>query len=341
MWYLPLLKLNLIPDSVTRAGIRSLLRERIRLESGSSPEDWKRRKSSFIAAMAQSPLAIHTEAANEQHYEVPTNFYKTVLGHRLKYSSCLWPNGTHDLDAAELAMLDLTVERAGIKNGMDVLELGCGWGSLSLHLAGQFPGSQITAVSNSRTQKEYIDAEAGRRGLSNLTIITEDMNRFAPQGRFDRIVSVEMFEHMRNYALLLQRVAQWLKPDGRLFVHIFVHDRFAYPFETDGNADWMARYFFTGGLMPSFDIFRHFAGDLSIEQEWKVNGRHYEKTLNAWLDRMDAQRTTLFPLFQQTYGKDWKTWWVYWRIFFMACAELFGYRNGEEWYVGHYLLKPN
>ena len=334
MWYMPLLRRGLIPDAITRAGIRSLLRDRLK------QEEQLNRKAAFIDSMKTGPLAIHTDAANEQHYEVPTEFYLKVLGHRLKYSSCLWTPDVRDLDASELAMLDLTVGRAGIEDGMEILELGCGWGSLSLYMAARFPKARITSVSNSRTQKEYIDAEAAREGIKNLTIITCDMNDFTAPAKYDRVVSVEMFEHMRNYALLLERVAGWLKPDGRLFVHIFVHDQLAYPFETGEENDWMARYFFTGGLMPSFDVFSHFTGHLVVEQQWAVNGQHYEKTLNAWLEKMDRQRKQLTPLFAQAYGADWKTWWVYWRLFFMACAELFGYRHGREWYVGHYVLKP-
>lgn len=339
MWYESLLRHRIIPDSLIRAGIRSLLRKRLQQEGAHDRDEAARRKAAFIAAMKTSPLALHTREANEQHYEVPTDFYLKVLGHRLKYSSCLWPPEVRDLDAAELAMLDLTTVRAGIENGMDVLELGCGWGSLSLYLAARFPGCRITAVSNSRTQKAYIDGEAKRCGMPNLTVITADMNAFKAPATYDRVVSVEMFEHMRNYDLLLERVDSWLKPEGKLFVHIFVHDFLAYPFETDGDNDWMARYFFTGGLMPSFDIFRHFERHLVVEQDWAVNGQHYEKTLNAWLIKMDNQRRDLVPLFKQTYGKDWTTWWMYWRIFFMACAELFGFQHGKEWYVGHYLLR--
>ena len=334
MWYLPLLRNGLVPDTLIRTGIRSLLRDRLEQEKKAD------RKVRFIEEMKTGPLAIHTKAANEQHYEVPTGFYLKVLGHRLKYSSCLWPPEVRDLDAAELAMLDLTVGRAGIVDGMDILELGCGWGSLSLYMAARFPHARITAVSNSRTQKEFIDAEAARQGLLNLRIITCDMNEFKPDGAFDRVVSVEMFEHMRNYELLLKDIACWLKPEGKLFVHIFVHEHFAYPFETGEENDWMARYFFTGGLMPSFDVFSYFTKDLVIEQKWAVSGQHYEKTLNAWLDKMDRQREELTPLFQAAYGDQYKTWWVYWRLFFMACAELFGFRQGKEWYVGHYLLKP-
>jgi len=338
MWYLPLLRYNLIPDFAIRGGIRRLLKERIAQESGSDACSTEKKKHAFIDQMRNSPLAVHTKDANEQHYEVPTDFYLNVLGRRLKYSSCYWTEQAGDLDRAELAMLDLTIQRAGIEDGMDILELGCGWGSLSLYLAARFPKCRITAVSNSTTQKLYIDAQAAKQHLSNIKVVTADMNDFSPDGTFHRIVSVEMFEHMRNYELLLKRISGWLNPDGRLFVHIFVHDRFAYPFSTGEDNDWMARYFFTGGLMPSFDIFNYFSNDMKVEQSWRVNGQNYEKTLNAWLMKMDRQRAELLPLFKQTYGRDWRTWWAYWRIFFMACAELFGYRQGEEWYVGHYLL---
>lgn len=338
MWYLPLLRYRLVPDSIIRYGIRRLLKDRIRQEGENDLHLAEARKKSFIELMRSSPLAIHTAAANEQHYEVPTEFYLKVLGHRLKYSSCYWPPDVRDLDSSELAMLDLTTMRAGIENGMDILELGCGWGSLSLYLAARFPGCRITAVSNSATQKKYIDDQAVKHQLPNITVVTADMNHFNPSDTYDRVVSVEMFEHMRNYEMLLQRISGWLKPDGKLFVHIFVHDRFAYPFETDGDNDWMARYFFTGGLMPSYDIFDYFSHHLRVEQSWQVNGRHYERTLNAWLEKMDRERENLLPLFKKTYGSEWRTWWAYWRIFFMACAELFGYRHGNEWYVGHYLL---
>lgn len=334
MWYLRLIQLGLLPDRLVRFGIKRLLLQRIRQELN------LKRKSSFIDSMRKGPVAIQTAAANEQHYEVPTEFYLKVLGHRLKYSSCLWTKEIRDLDSSELAMLDLTVGRAGIIDGMDILELGCGWGSLTLYMAARFPGCHITAVSNSRTQKAFIDAQAAKQGLKNVSIITADMNDFQAPAKYDRIVSVEMFEHMRNYEMLLERIASWLKTDGRLFVHIFVHDQLAYPFETGEENDWMARYFFTGGLMPSFDIFTYFSRHLSVEQSWAVNGTHYEKTLNAWLEKMDTQRKELTPLFKSTYGKDWQTWWAYWRIFFMACAELFGYHQGKEWYVGHYLLRP-
>lgn len=325
-----------IPDPLLRWGIRRLLAKRLAQEAAST-----RTLEAFVEELKRSPVAIHTQDANQQHYEVPTAFFQTVLGPRLKYSSCWWDERTPDLAAAEETMLALTCDRAGLAGNQQILELGCGWGSLSLFMAERYPSSRITAVSNSRTQKEYIDGEARRRGLNNLTIITADMNDFDTGATFDRVVSVEMFEHMRNYQELLARIRRWLKPDGRLFVHIFCHDRFAYPFETDGDNDWMARYFFTGGIMPSFDLLSRFDRDLVQIEAWKVNGVHYARTLEAWLERMDRARAQLWPLFEQTYGKDQaQKWWVYWRIFFLACAELFAYDGGRAWYVGHYLFKP-
>ncbi len=329
-----------VSDFLIRWGIRRLLAKRLQQESvrfaGGAG------KSAFIEELRKSPVALHTADANEQHYEVPTAFFREVLGPHMKYSSCLWDERTPDLAAAEERMLALTCERAGLAPGQSILELGCGWGSLSLYMAARYPSARITAVSNSRTQKAYIDAAAAERGLRNLTIRTADMNDFdAEAGAYDRVVSVEMFEHMRNYEELLARIRRWLKPDGRLFVHIFCHEQFAYPFETDGDNDWMARYFFTGGVMPSFDLLSRFNRDLEQIESWKVNGRHYAQTLEAWLERMDARRATLWPLFESTYGRDQaQKWWVYWRLFFLACAELFAFHRGDEWYVGHYLFKP-
>lgn len=325
-----------IPDPLLRWGIRRLLAKRLAQEAAGA-----RSIDAFVEELKRSPIAIHTQDANQQHYEVPTAFFQTVLGPRLKYSSCWWDDRTPDLAAAEEAMLALTCDRAGLAEKQQILELGCGWGSLSLFMAERYRSSRITAVSNSRTQKEYIDGEAQRRGLNNLTIITADMNDFDTGATYDRVVSVEMFEHMRNYEELLARIRRWLKPDGRLFVHIFCHDRFAYPFEADGDNDWMARTFFTGGVMPSFDLLSRFDRDLVQLESWKVNGLHYARTLEAWLERMDRARAELWPLFEQTYGKEQaQKWWVYWRIFFIACAELFAYDSGRAWYVGHYLFKP-
>ena len=335
-----LMERNLIPDPVLRWGIRRLLRDRLRQEARKAAGQADP-VGEFIRQLEAGPVAVHTADANAQHYEVPTEFYLRVLGPCRKYSSCLWEGQGADLAAAEIAMLDLTCQRAGIANGQQILDLGCGWGSFSLYAAARYPEARFTAVSNSRTQKVFIDAEAARRGLTNLRVVTADINTFAPDQVFDRIVSVEMLEHVRNYAALFARIRTWLKPDARMFVHVFCHDRFAYPFETDGDNDWMARYFFTGGIMPSAGLLPRFDRDLTCLQQWAVNGTHYAKTLEAWLVNMDHNQASLMPLFRQTYGeKEALKWWVYWRIFFMACAELFNYREGREWYVSHYLFAP-
>jgi cyclopropane-fatty-acyl-phospholipid synthase len=281
------------------------------------------------------------EAANRQHYEVPAAFFVPVLGRRLKYSCAWWPPHVRTLDAAEEAMLALTCERAALQDGMEILELGCGWGSLTLWMAERFPGSRILAVSNSHSQRAFIDGRARERGLRNVTTLTCDMNDFESAERFDRVVSVEMFEHLRNYELLLGRIADWLRPNGRLFVHVFAHRYHAYPFEDKGRADWMARHFFTGGLMPSEDLLLHFQRDLVLEQRWRVSGTHYERTSNAWLENLDAHRAALLPVLAQAYGRGSEDLWLQrWRIFFLACAEMFGFRGGDEWGVAHYRFAP-
>ncbi|HET6593306.1 MAG TPA: class I SAM-dependent methyltransferase, partial [Xanthomonadales bacterium] len=264
-----------------------------------------------------------------------------VLGRHLKYSCCYYAPGADSLDAAEVEMLRLTTERSGIRDGERVLELGCGWGSLSLWLAERFPGCRITTVSNSRTQKQHIDARAAERGLHNLEVITCDINELAlPAGEFDRVVSVEMFEHMRNYERLLGRVAGWMKPSATLFVHIFTHREYAYPFEVRDASDWMARYFFTGGMMPSDDLLLYFQRDLRIESHWLVDGTHYQRTAEDWLANMDRHREQLMPVLAATYGAaEARRWWVYWRVFFMSCAELWGYGGGQQWLVSHYLFR--
>jgi cyclopropane-fatty-acyl-phospholipid synthase len=334
-----LLERDLLPDWLVRIGIRRLLAQRIRDESAVGEAE--QRLDAYVHDLKRRPIAENTDEANREHYEVPTAFFLRCLGKRLKYSGCYYPSGTESLDQAEEAMLALYVERGRIADGQDILELGCGWGSFSLYLAERLPSSRITGVSNSRTQKEHIDCEAQRRGLKNLTIMTCDINTFdAEEGRFDRVVSVEMFEHMKNYQALMAAIARWLKPDGLLFVHIFTHTKLAYHFVARDETDWMARYFFTGGQMPSHALLTRFQERLSLVSDWAVNGTHYQRTAEAWLSNMDAHRGEIMPLFKKTYGeKDALKWWAYWRVFYMSCAELWGYRRGREWIVSHYLFR--
>ena len=331
---------GLLPDPLVRTGIRGLLRQHLRQESGPIPDADRLRLERLVSELRRSPIALEVDAANDQHYELPAAFFQRILGRHLKYSGCYWPDGISTLDDAEQAMLELTTERAGIEDGMEILELGCGWGSLSLWIAERYPRCRIQAVSNSRDQRLSIESVCRQRGLTNLDVVTADMNDFSTERRFDRVVSVEMFEHMRNYEKLLARIHSWLRPDGKLFVHIFCHHHLAYPFEVDGQADWMARYFFTGGLMPSEELLLRFQRDLQLEQRWRVNGRHYEKTARAWLANLDAARTDIRELFARVYGPDQSRRWLErWRLFFLACAELFGYNDGEEWLVAHYLFR--
>ena len=332
-----LLATGLVPDPLIRFGIRRLLAERLRAEDPGSEEALAERLDTIEAGLRESPVALESEAANEQHYEVPTEFFQRVLGPRLKYSSAYFPEAGSSLEEAEVAMLEKVAERAQIEDGQEILDLGCGWGSMSFFLAERFPATKILSVSNSATQGRFIREQAERRGHPGIEVLTADVNRFDTDRRFDRVISVEMFEHVRNYQALLERIASWMRPDGKLFVHIFCHHRFAYPFEDRGPGDWMARYFFTGGLMPSIDLLPRFDEAVRLEESWPVGGEHYSRTSEAWLANMDAHRAEILPLFEQVYGPGQsRRWWVYWRAFFLACAELFGYRDGREWLVAHY-----
>ena len=321
---------GLIPLPALRIGIRRLLAKRL-LEAEQGPN-----VSALSSHLKESAIAVLPEKANEQHYEVPADFFELTLGPNLKYSSAYWPEGTASLSEAEEAMLRLTVQRADLADGHEILELGCGWGSLTLHMAQRFPNANITAVSNSAPQRRFIEARAPQ----NVRVITADMNELQLEQRFDRVVSVEMFEHMRNYRDLLHRICGWMKPDARLFVHVFCHRDYAYPFETEGDDNWMGRYFFTGGIMPSFDLFEHFDNDLFIEKDWRVSGTHYERTARAWRENLEKQRDPVMTVLKQSYGAEADRWFHRWRLFFLACEELFGYRGGSEWLVAHYLFAP-
>lgn len=329
---------GLLPDALIRRGIRQLLRVRLAAEGGGDVEARGQRQRDFLEQLRGGPLALAVDAANRQHYELPPEFFVQVLGPRRKYSCCLFPAGNDDLAAAEDAMLRLTCQRAALADGMAILELGCGWGSLTLWMAEHYPHARITALSNSAPQREFIENVCRERGFANVRVITADINEFSSEETFDRIVSVEMFEHMRNYPELLRRIAGWLKDDGRLFVHIFCHRELAYFFETAGADDWMGRYFFTGGIMPSDHLLYYCNQDLRVEEHWRVNGRHYQKTCEHWLRRQDARREQILPILSGVYGLDAAIWFRRWRVFFMACAELFGFNGGNEWFVSHYLL---
>ncbi|MET0656547.1 MAG: cyclopropane-fatty-acyl-phospholipid synthase family protein, partial [Steroidobacteraceae bacterium] len=329
---LRLLERGRLPDGVIRWGIRRYLRQRLAQEHRGTPEAQQAHLMRFVAQLKESAIAIETHAANDQHYEVPSRFFQHALGPQLKYSCCYYATGHESLDDAEQAMLELTVKRACIHDGERVLELGCGWGSLTLHMAQRFPRSRITALSNSRTQREFILQRARERNLTNIEVLTCDANvlQFPSGTQFDRIVSVEMFEHMRNYQQLLERIASWLRPGGTLFVHIFTHREYAYAFEVRDASDWMARYFFSGGIMPSDDLLLYFQDHLTIRDHWRIDGRHYARTAEHWLTNMDRARGQIMPLFEQRYGAEAQKWWHYWRVFFMSCAELWGFNAGGE-----------
>ncbi|MBY0314843.1 MAG: cyclopropane-fatty-acyl-phospholipid synthase family protein [Bdellovibrionales bacterium] len=335
---------GVIPNSLVRIGIRKLCADRLKELRGQEKLE-PRFQEEYIEMLKASPIAVFTEAANEQHYEVPADFFLQVLGSNLKYSSGYWTDDAQSLDQAEREALDITMQRAELRDGMEILELGCGWGSLSLSMAQKFPQSKITAVSNSSSQRQFIEGEAKKRNLKNLRVITQNvvlLENFEDSKTFDRVVSVEMFEHLRNYEVLFRRISNWLKPDGKLFVHIFTHKNYAYLFETEGDDNWMGKYFFTGGQMPSHDLFKSFQSDLTLEKQWLWDGTHYQKTSEAWLSSLEKNRHKVIEILAKTYGEgDAFRWYNRWKVFFLAVAELFGYKNGSEWGVSHYLFSKD
>lgn len=334
-----------IPDALVRAGMRKLMRQRLVDEGAFDGELRSRRFNRLLEELRASPIAIETDAANTQHYELPPSFFEAHLGLHLKYSCCLYPEGNETLEQGELAMLESYVERAGLADGQRILELGCGWGSLSLWLAKRFPKARIVALSNSHGQRAFIEARAAERGLRNLTVLTGNIVNFEFEGeradiQFDRVISIEMFEHMKNYGLLLAKISRWMAAESRLFVHIFAHRTLAYHFQVEDDSDWMSRYFFTGGTMPSESLLLNFQDELRMKQQWWINGTHYERTANQWLHNLDLARPIVMPALNQTYGPaEAPIWFQRWRMFYMAVAELFGYENGQEWGVAHYLFE--
>jgi cyclopropane-fatty-acyl-phospholipid synthase len=329
---------EVLPDAVLRLGIRRNVRERLR-EEASRQADLTAARAALISWLRTQPIAPSSDAANAQHYDLPAAYFAYVLGPHLKYSCGWWPPGVETLADAESGMLQLSVERATIADGHRILDLGCGWGALTLYMAERFPASRIVAVSNSRSQGTYVMEKARERSLDNVETITADVNHFNTQEQFDRIVSVEMLEHVRNHALLFARLRRWLAPDGRLFVHVFAHERLAYPYEVRDPGDWMARHFFTGGLMPSHDLLVRAQNALTVEDQWRLDGQHYQKTAEAWLRNFDDHRAAIDEVLAGVYGRDWTRWGARWRVFFLACAELFGYHGGREWGVSHYRFR--
>jgi cyclopropane-fatty-acyl-phospholipid synthase len=331
---------GIVPDALIRAGIRRLCAERLREIRAENCEAASAAYEAFVQSMGDSQVAQVPALANEQHYEVPAEFFRIALGPHRKYSCAWWPEPVTNLADAEAMALSATCERAELADGQNILELGCGWGSLTLWMAERYPNSRITAVSNSQSQRMWIESEAIRRQYSNVRVVTADMNCFDTDARFDRVVSVEMFEHMRNWHALFGRIRRWLAPEGRFFMHVFCHRSMPYAFIDRGHDDWMSRHFFSGGMMPSDDLPLRFQSELKILKRWRWNGCHYEKTANAWLANIDANRAEALRVLAQLHGDESAGLWLQrWRIFFMACAELFGYRAGEEWWVSHYLFE--
>ncbi|KAI4918688.1 hypothetical protein J4E90_003075 [Alternaria incomplexa] len=333
----PLIDNGYLPHPVIRVGIRRQLADRLTSIANTSLQASYESKMKYVELLRERPIAIETKTANEQHYEVGTSVLKGMLGPRMKYSACLYEKGGETLGEAEVRMMETYVQRAGLKDGMTVLDLGCGWGSLSLYLAEIFPNSRITGFSNSRTQKQHIDSVAASKGFKNLTVVTGDVvdHEFEPEV-YDRVLSIELFEHMKNYSLLMAKVSRALKPGGKLFVHIFAHKDTPYDFE----GGWMTEHFFTGGTMPSADLLLFFQDDLKIKRQWWVSGMHYSKTCEDWLTTMLSNKESIWKGLVETYGEEGAlTWWNRWQVFYLACSELFRWDGGDTWGVSHYLFE--
>ncbi len=329
---------GLLADWIIRRGIRLMCARRLRVERADGLERIAARFQERMCELENSPLALSTEAQNVQHCELPTEFFQQVLDRRLKYSCAYYPRGDETLDQAQEAMLALCAERAELADGQDILELGCGWGSLTLWMAERYPNARITAVSNSAAQRAHIHALCAERGLRNVHVLRRDVNRLELTGQqYDRCVSIEMFERLRNYGILLQRIASWLRRGGKLFTHMFVNRELMYPLDARADDNWLGRHFFTGGLMPAANTLLWFQRHLRIERSWQIPGTHYERTANHWLRNQDGHRTEVRRILEGMYGTDQADLWVQrWRMFWMACAELFGYDRGREWFVAHY-----
>ncbi len=322
-----------LPDSLYRFGIKKELKDRLKRESynyeNKTIED-------YVRFLSSEPIAVNMEDANEQHYEVPVTFFDKVMGGHKKYSCCLFETGKETLDEAEEAMLELTCKRANLSDHQDILELGCGWGSLTLFMAKKYPHSRITAVSNSHSQRDFIETQLNVLGLHNVVVITENVAALQLSQRYDRIVSVEMMEHIRNYNNMFEKLSDWLNPSGEVFIHVFAHKDKPYIFDDKETKSWMANHIFSGGQMPSKALFSHFNKALHLKKIWVVSGMHYAQTCMKWLDNMDRSKALIMPIFEATYRREAATFWIYWRLFFMACEELFAYNKGEEWQVYHY-----
>ena len=339
MWFNFFISRGLIPDSLLRRGVRNQGRQRLQMMKNT---DLKQEYLTFLKQASSGKIAVHTDDANNQHYEVDSEFFQYCLGKNLKYSSCYWNDDTSSLDEAEDIMLDLYCKRAKIEDGMTILDVGCGWGSLSLYLAQKYPKSKITGVSNSNSQRKFIEKLGYERNLNNLNIVTKDINSFDTNKKFDRIISIEMFEHTKNSKILMDSINKWLAPDGLFFMHVFAHKYNPYYFDTEQKNAWMAKYFFTGGMMPNHDLFRDLESDLNYQKSWMLSGTHYEKTSNAWLEKMDSNKTKILELFRRNNSNSVaKKKFYFWRLFFIACAEIFGYNGGSEWIISHHLFKKS